>query len=90
MAELNFIEYNVNSSTHDVENISIALQGLGFNKISISNNGKASMWASNKCVMLLNTLDRPTGLSGIGFNSTDSLDGSSSVSYTHLTLPTKA
>ena len=88
MAELNFIEYNVNSSTHDVENISIALQGLGFNKISISNNGKASMWASNKCVMLLNTLDRPTGLSGIGFNSTDSLDGSSYCDTTGLNVAT--
>jgi len=76
MAELNFLEYNVNSTTHEIENVSIALEGLGFNKISISNNGRASMWASNKCVMLLNTLDRPTGLSGIGFNSTDALDGS--------------
>ena len=76
MAELNFLEYNVNSNTHEIENVSIALEGLGFNKISISNNGRASMWASNKCVMLLNTLDRPTGLSGIGFNSTDALDGS--------------
>lgn len=76
MAELNFIEYNVDSSTHDPENISIALEGLGFNKISISNNGKASVWASNKCVILLNSLNRATGLSGIGFNATESLDGS--------------
>ena len=88
MAELNFIEYNVNSSTHDIENVSIALEGLGFNKISISHNGKASVWASNKCVILLNTMNRPTGLSGIGFNATDSIDGSSHCDTTGMNVAT--
>ena len=32
--------------------------------------------AANKCVILLNTLDIPTGLTGIGLNSSDTLDGS--------------
>ena len=86
MAELNFVEYNVNPNTHNTENVSIALNGLGFNKISISNNGKASMWASNSCVLLLNTLDRDTGLSGIGFNSTDALDGSTYCETTGLNV----
>ena len=86
MAELNFVEYNVNPSTHNTENVSIALNGLGFNKISISNNGKASMWASNSCVLLLNTLDRDTGLSGIGFNSTNALDGSTYCETTGLNV----
>jgi hypothetical protein len=86
MAELNFVEYNVNPSTHNTENVSIALTGLGFNKISISNNGKASMWASNSCVLLLNTLDRDTGLSGIGFNSTNALDGSTYCETTGLNV----
>ena len=76
MAELNFIEYNVNPSTHNVEDTTIQLTGLGFNQISVSKNGKASMWAVNQCVILLNSLDIPTGLSGIGFNATNSLDGS--------------
>jgi hypothetical protein len=76
MAELNFIEYNVNETTHNAEDISISLQGLGFNQISVSKNGKASMWAANKCVILLNSLNIPTGLSGIGFNSADTVDGS--------------
>ena len=76
MAELNFIEYNVNPNTHNTEDVSIALTGLGFNKISISKNGTASMWAANNCVLLLNTLNIKTGLSGIGFNSANTLDGS--------------
>lgn len=76
MAELNFIEYNVNANTHNAEDVSIQLEGLGFNQISVSKNGKASMWAANKCVILLNTLDIPTGLTGIGLNSSDTLDGS--------------
>ncbi len=88
MAELNFIEYNVNPSTHEIENVSIALEGLGFNKISISHNGKASVWASNKCVMLLNTMNTPTGLSGIGFNATESIDGSSHCDTTGMNVAT--
>jgi hypothetical protein len=86
MAELNFVEYNVNPTTDDIENVSITLSGLGFNKISISNNGKASMWASNSCVLLLNTLERDTGLSGIGFNSTNALDESTHCTTTGLNV----
>ena len=52
MAELNFIEYNVNANTHNAEDVSIQLEGLGFNQISVSKNGKASMWAANKLSLI--------------------------------------
>lgn len=77
MAELNFVEYNANPSTHVVDDVAISLQSIGFNKISVSNDGRLSMWALNQCILMLNTRDDiATGLSGLGFSTSNSLDDS--------------
>ena len=87
MAELNFVEYNANPSTHIVDDIVISLQGIGFNKISVSNDGRLSMWALNQCILMLNTNDKiETGLSGIGFSTSNSLDGSTHCSSSGLNV----
>jgi len=77
MAELNFLEYNVNPDTHAIDDIVIKLNSLGFNKISVSKDGRMSMWALNKCVFLINTSNKfSTGLSGFGLNAKKVIDGS--------------
>lgn len=77
MAELNFLEYNVNPDTHVIDDIVIRLNDLGFQKISVSNDGRMSMWSLNKCVFLVNTSNTfSTGLSGIGLNAKKVIDGS--------------
>ena len=85
MAELNFIEYNVNLDTHSYEECDTIVRQLGFKKLSVTKTNTASMWVAGKCIMLLNTRsDTDTGLSGIGFNSDDCLDGSIKCSTTGL------
>lgn len=87
MAELNFLEYNVNPNTHDIDDIVIGLTDLGFNKISVSNNGKASVWALNKCVLLVSTLSTcETGISGLGLNSKNAFEDSRNCETTGLNL----
>ena len=85
MAELNFVEYNVNPDTDNIHDCEIAIRGLGFKKLSDTRCKSASMWAIGKCIMLLNTrVDTDTGLSGIGFNSDNCLDGSVKCQITGL------
>ena len=77
MAELNFIEYNINSETHVEEDIAIRLYILGFKKISVGTKANMSMWAMNKLIILVsNDNSSPTGISGMGFNTDNSFDGS--------------
>ena len=77
MSELNFIEYNVNPDTHSIEDCDILIRSLGFKKLSVTKCNNASMWVAGKCIMLLNSRqDTETGLSGVGFNSDNCLDGS--------------
>ena len=38
MAELNFLEYNINPTETLVDNVTICLKALGFNKISVTKN----------------------------------------------------
>ena len=85
MAELNFLEYNVNTDTHCIDTVSIRLSLLGFKKISVSICGSASMWSMNHCLMLVNTDSSvKTGLSGIGLNSDKSFDDSKHCNITGL------
>lgn len=85
MAELNFLEYNVNKDTHCIDSVGIRLSLLGFKKISVSNCGSASMWSLNHCLMLVNTDSSiRTGLSGIGLNSDKSFDDSKHCNITGL------
>ena len=97
MAELNFIEYNINPTSTLVDDVTINLRTLGFNKISVTKDGKASMWSLNKCILLVNTdADTPTGISGLGFNTPNTIDGSKhcdttglSLSLIHISEPTR-
>ena len=85
MTELNFIEYNANPTSHSVEDCEISIRGLGFKRLSVSRCNKASMWVLGKCILLFSTReDTETGLSGIGFNSDNCLDGSIKCSITGL------
>ena len=85
MAELNFIEYNVNPDTHSYQECDTVIRQLGFKKLSITKSKTASMWVAGKCIMLVNTrTDTDTGLSGVGFNSDNCLDGSVKCTATGL------
>ena len=85
MAELNFIEYNVNPDTHSYQECDIVIRQLGFKKLSTTKSNTASMWVAGKCIMLVNTrTDTDTGLSGVGFNSDNCLDGSIKCTTTGL------
>ena len=89
MAELNFLEYNINPTETLVDNVTICLQALGFNKISVTRNARMSMWSSNKCIFLVNTRDDiPTGLSGLGFNTPNAFDGSKHCESTGMNVVT--
>lgn len=85
MAELNFIEYNVNSETHSYDECDRIVRSLGFKKLSVTKCHSASMWVAGKCIILMNTrTDTETGLSGVGFNSEHCLDGSVKCNVTGL------
>lgn len=85
MSDLNFIEYNVNPETHSIPDSEISIRALGFKQLSTSRCGKASMWVAGKCILLLSTReDTSTGLSGIGFNSDNCMDGSVKCTITGL------
>lgn len=87
MAELSFIEYNINPTSTLVDDVTINLRTLGFNKISVTKDGKASMWSLNKCILLVNTdADTPTGISGLGFNTPNTIDGSKHCDTTGLSV----
>ena len=87
MAELNFLEYNINPTETLVDDVVINLKSLGFNKISVTKDAKMSMWSLNKCVMLVNTsVDMPTGISGLGFNTPKTIDGSKHCETTGLSV----
>ncbi len=89
MAELNFLEYNINPTETLVDNVTICLKALGFNKISVTKNARMSMWSSNKCIFLVNTRDDiPTGLSGLGFNTPNAFDGSKHCESTGMNVVT--
>jgi hypothetical protein len=87
MAELNFIEYNVNPTVTLVDDVVINLRTLGFNKISVTKDAKMSMWSLNKCILLVNTdVDMPTGITGLGFNTPNTIDGSKHCETTGLSV----
>ena len=90
MAELNFIEYNVNPTVTLVDDVVINLRTLGFNKISVTKDAKMSMWSLNKCILLVNTdVDMPTGITGLGFNTPNTIDGSKHCETTGLSVINK-
>ena len=85
MAELNFLEYNINPKETLVDDVVISLKALGFEKLSVTKDGQMSMWSLNKCILLINTRDDiQTGLSGLGFNTPDAFDGSTHCESTGL------
>lgn len=87
MAELNFLEYNVNPTTELVDDATVSLTALGFEKISVTKDGRMSMWSLNKCILLVNTRDDiPSGLSGLGFNTPNSFEGSKHCESTGLNV----
>jgi hypothetical protein len=89
MAELNFLEYNINPTETLVEDVTISLNALGFNKISVTKDARMSMWSSNKCILLVNTRDDiPTGLSGLGFNTPNAFDESKHCESTGMNFAT--
>jgi len=87
MAELNFLEYNINPKETLVDDVAMSLAMMGFEKISVTKDGQMSMWSLNKCILLVNTKDnRPSGLSGLGFNSPDAFEGSRHCESTGLNV----
>tara|TARA_B100002019_G_scaffold291606_1_gene312263 strand:- start:2476 stop:3354 length:879 start_codon:yes stop_codon:yes gene_type:complete len=89
MAELNFLEYNINPTETLVEDVTISLNALGFNKISVTKDARMSMWSSNKCILLVNTRDDiPTGLSGLGFNTPNAFNESKHCESTGMNFAT--
>jgi len=86
MSEVVFLEYNVNPDEHDITNVVVLLRGLGFNEISISRNHLSTMWAVNKCILLVSRhSNMPTGITGIGLNS-NAVDGSKYCETTGMNL----
>lgn len=87
MAELNFLEYNINPTEALIDDVVINLKALGFNKISVTKDAKMSMWSLNKCILLVNTeSNRPCGISGMGFNTPNTIDGSKQCVSTGLSV----
>lgn len=67
-----FLVYNINDSTDNVEGCKDTLEYLGFRKVSVSLDGKAELWSSHTCVLMIKvSQDKPTGISGFGFSCTD-------------------